>query len=80
MVVLFFWTTSVYLAPDIQCEELLRQLIFYSPPAGVDLTLLFSRPGLLGEMIADELEEEARAKKDNESLTQEEIWDDESLK
>ena len=36
--------------------------------------------GLLGEMIADELEEEARAQKDNESLTQEEIWDDESLK
>jgi len=36
--------------------------------------------GLLGEMIADELEEEARAKKDNEPLTQEEIWDDESLK
>ena len=36
--------------------------------------------GLLGEMIADELEEEVRAKKDNEALTQEEIWDDESLK
>ena len=35
--------------------------------------------GLLGEMIADELEEEARAKKENDPLTQEEIWDDESL-
>jgi hypothetical protein len=36
--------------------------------------------GLFGEMIADEELERILAERENEPLTQEEIWDDEPLK